>query len=307
MVKHMIKYTFYVFILGILATCNNAIAGYPTDPNFDTEWDYSSENSVTDVQTRFNTARTNENSQLGTSIPMMTLPSQTEWDNMTDAEKALWLINRERIDRGVDPLHGLESNVIGVAQTYAQYLLDNDLFAHDADGNTPWQRLDNNPAIGGCHDFLGVAENLAVLWGGWTLPIERAIYVWMYDDSGSSWGHRHAILWYPYNDNSGPPGKEGFLGIGRAHGTHQGWSNSDIIVMNIFDPCGTWVYPPEQIPGDLNADDELNLEDAVLALMILSGNTVGTGISLDREVDGDGKVGLADAIYILEKVAGLRD
>ena len=213
------------------------LASYPPDPTSDTDWPYSSENSVMDIQTRFNTARTNENSQLGTSIPMLVLPSQAVWNSKNDGEKALWLINRERFDRGVEPLDGIETNVTGVAQYYAQYLLDNDAFGHYEDGNSPWERLDNNSAINACQDFLNVAENLAVLWGGWTLPIERSVYMWMYDDSGSGWGHRHAVLWYPYNDNSGSAGSEGFLGIGRATGTHQGLANSDIIVMNVFDPC----------------------------------------------------------------------
>jgi hypothetical protein len=70
----------------------------------------------------------------------------------------------------------------------------------------------------------------------------------MYDDAGSGWGHRHAILWYPYNDNSGPSGQEGFLGIGRANGgPYQGpfsqpWNFAELIVMNVFDPCATWQY-----------------------------------------------------------------
>nr|WP_319395599.1 CAP domain-containing protein [uncultured Desulfobacter sp.] len=215
-------------------------AAYPADPTSDTKWPYSFETEVSDIQSRFNAARTNENSQLGTSVPMLEFPSQSDWHAKSDEEKALWLINQERIDRGLNPLQGLETNVTQVATDYAQYLLDTDTFSHNADGNTPWERLNNNPSINACHDFLNVAENLAVLWGGWTLPIERAVYMWMYDDSGSGWGHRHAILWYPYNDNSGPQGAEGFLGIGLAGGEHRGWSDSDIIVMNVFDPCSTW-------------------------------------------------------------------
>jgi hypothetical protein len=80
------------------------------------------------------------------------------------------------------------------------------------------------------------------------MPLERSIYAWMYDDSGSSWGHRHTILWYPYNDNSGPLNEEGFLGIGQANGgPYQGpfsssWNYAEIIVMNVFDPCSAWNY-----------------------------------------------------------------
>jgi len=244
----MMMRRFFSVLLTVLCltTAVNAHAAYPADPTADTEWPYNSESSVTAVQSRFNTARTNENTQLGSSIPMLAMPSQSSWDAMSQGEKALWLINRERVDRGIAPLHGVENNVTQVAQSYAQFLLDNDAFAHDADGRSPWERLNAKPAINTCHDFLNVAENLAVLWGGWTLPVERSVYMWMYDDSGSSWGHRHAILWFPYNDNSGPTGKEGFLGIGVASGEHQGWSNTDIIVMNVFDPCATWSYSQSQ-------------------------------------------------------------
>jgi hypothetical protein len=168
---------------------------------------------------------------------------------MSDGEKALWLINRERIDRGLLLLQGLEENVTGVAQYYAEYLLDNNQFSHTADGKTPWQRLDANPAIGVCRDFLNVAENLAVfVTSGFSIPmpIERSVYNWMYVDANSTWGHRHAILWYPYTDNSGTVGMEGFLGIGRANGgPYKGpfsspWPFAEIIVMNVFDPCTTW-------------------------------------------------------------------
>jgi len=71
---------------------------------------------------RFNQARSAENNQLGTSLPALTLPSQTAWDSMSDGEKGLWLINRERMDRGIDPLEDIEDNVTGVAETYAIFL-----------------------------------------------------------------------------------------------------------------------------------------------------------------------------------------
>ena len=279
-------------------------AAYPTDPTSDTVWPYSSENSIEAIQSRFNTARAHENSQLGTSVPMMTLPSQQEWNSLTDTEKALWLINRERQDRGVAPLHGVESNVGDVAQYYAQYLLDNNVFGHYEDGNTPWERLDNNPVIGDCRDFLNVSENLAVLWGGWTLPIERAVYMWMYDDSSSSWGHRHAILWYPYSDNSGQSGREGFLGIGRATGPHQGYNNSEIIVMNVFDPCASWDYGPTAILGDITGDGVVDLTDAITALQIMVGGETGP-VVLDGDVNGDLKIGLAEILFALQEMAGL--
>ncbi len=248
----MVRFSVVFLAVMYLMAPMTSEAAYPPDPTSDIPWPWSNETSVADIQSQFNDARTQENNQLGLAIPMLTLPSQSDWDAMSQGQKALWLINRERIDRGVAPLHGIEDNVSQVAQSYAQYLLDHDAFGHEADGKNPWERLHNNPAINACHDFLAIAENLAVLWGGWTLPVERSIYMWMYDDSQVSipWGHRHAILWYPYNDNSGPSGKEGFLGIGVATGPHTNPRGqrvtADIIVMNVFDPCSTWSYSQSQ-------------------------------------------------------------
>ena len=223
---------------------------YPPDPASDIDWNAGT-SGVADIQSAFNNARTQENAQLGLSIPMLTLPSQPVWDAMSNGEKALWMINRERLDRGVHALHGVESNVTAVAQTYAQYLFDNDVFGHYEDGLSPWDRLETNPEIAACHDFLSVAENLAVFVTSSSsipLPVERSVYMWTYVDAGSGWGHRHAILWYPYNDNGGTTGVEGFLGIGRASGgPYQGpfeyeWPYAEIIVMNVFDPCAEWDY-----------------------------------------------------------------
>lgn len=271
---------------------------FPTDPTSDTPWENDT-SGVSDIQAAFNNARNIENSQLGMSIPMLTLPSQSEWDTMTDGEKALWLINRERIDRGIHPLHGLEENVTSVAQYYAQYLIDNNTWGHYEDGNTPWERLEANPAIGACYDFLSVAENLAVFWTSGSsipLPIERSVFNWIYDDGTCcSWGHRHAILWYPYNDNGGTSGMEGFLGIGRASGPHSGWNYAELIVMNVFDPCSTWDY-----------GFQAGLAEIILGLKILSGISVSQTMATQADANKDGKVDLADVIHSLQYVSGVR-
>ena len=155
-----------------------AAQSYPTDPTSSITWSGGT-SGVADIQAAFNHARAVENSQLGISLPSITLPSQAEWNGMSDSEHALWLINSERIARGLLPLHGLESNVGGVAQYYADYLLDHNTWGHDADGRSPWDRLNDNPAIGACHDFLSVAENIFVFVTSGSsipLPIERAVY-----------------------------------------------------------------------------------------------------------------------------------
>jgi len=253
---------------------------------------------VADIQSAYNNARAVENGHLGTAIPMLTLPPQAEWDRMNDGQKALWLINRERTDRGVHAIHRLESNVMSVAQTYAQYLIDHDAFGHSADGRTPWDRLNGNPAIGACHDFLSVAENLAVFWASGAnipMPVERAIFSWMYGDAGSLWGHRHAVLWYPYNENGGEAASEGFLGIGRASGPHQDWAFAEMIVMNVFDPCADWDYGAQ-----------VSLEMAILGLRILSGTPVSGMVPGTLDVTGDDRIDLRDVIYALQTLARVR-
>ena len=250
-------------VLALRSQERNALS-YPPDLNADIPWlESAGMSGVGSVQAAFNHARAQENNQLGSSLPALTLPSQSTWNAMSDGEKALWLINRERSDRGVAPLQGLESNVSDVAQYYADYLLDNNAWGHTEDGRSPWERLEDNPAIGACHDFLSISENLAVFVTSSSsipLPIERSIYMWMYDDAGSGWGHRHAILWYPYTDNSGTPGSEGFLGIGRANGGpyqgpfSQSWNFTEMIVMNVFDPCASWSDAPPVVTGITRLD-----------------------------------------------------
>ncbi len=226
------------------------IQAYPADPTADIAWS-AGYSGVADIQAAFNNARSVENSQLGTSVPALTMPAQAAWDAYTDGEKCLWLVNRERLDRSIQALSGVEANVTGVAQYYATYLLANNTSGHEADGRTPWERLDANPAIHVCHNTLNISENLAYFvttGSSIALPVERSVYNWMYKDKNSSWGHRHMLLWNPYNDDSGPSGTEGFMGLGRATGgPYQGsftesYPLAEILVMNVFDPCSTWPY-----------------------------------------------------------------
>lgn len=225
-------------------------------------------NGVVDIAAAFNNGRTQENIQLAAQpyvpMPALVMPTQVEWDAMTEGQKALYLIDRERGVRNVPPMEGLEANVGFVAQWYADWLLANDATGHsnDVDGDTiledPWDRMHDDPniipgvlappAIIACHDFLPVGENLAYFWASsgapahWlALPVERAVYNWIYDDSGSAWGHRQAVLYDPYTGGSCLTGREGFMGIGlAAGGPHQGWDDARIVVMNMFDPCDTW-------------------------------------------------------------------
>ena len=238
---------------------------YPRDPTSEIKWTGAGD-SVAVIEAQFNRARSLENGQLGTLVKPLAMPSQAQWDAMNGGQKALWLINEERTARGLLPLDSVEKNATEVAQAYADYLLVNNKTGHFADGSDPWKRLNAKPAIAACHDFLGVAENLAYRWSNFATPdriaIERAIYNWMYDDRifdkdgkeimDQTWGHRHALLWNAYNNNSGRAETEGLIGLGHARGAHTNpksgirYPNTDIVVLNLFDPCASWTYaaPP---------------------------------------------------------------
>jgi len=59
-------------------------------------------------------------------------------------------------------------------------------------------------------------------------------------------------------------------------------------------------------PGDLNGINGVDLADAIMGLRILAGISVAETINPNADVNGDGKIGLPEVIYILQKVAGLR-
>ena len=57
--------------------------------------------------------------------------------------------------------------------------------------------------------------------------------------------------------------------------------------------------------GDLDADGDVDVTDAVLALQLLAG--VGSkNVKITADLSSDGKIGMEECIYILQRVAGLR-
>jgi uncharacterized protein YkwD len=214
--------------------------GFSDTMTTDIPWSASG-SGVSAIETAFNHARAQDD----TVTAALQMPEQSVWDLMSDQQKALYLLTYERYDRGIKPFEGIDSRVDGVAHAYAQTLYDTGTFGHYEDG-TPWERLDRVQEIADHHDFFAYGENLAAFGKtpGYTEePIARSIYAWLYDDSSSSWGHRHFCLATGLNDNSGTAGREGLIGFGIVRGDEYGYFsgyNSTIIVMNAFDPDEAW-------------------------------------------------------------------
>jgi len=56
-----------------------------------------------------------------------------------------------------------------------------------------------------------------------------------------------------------------------------------------------------KLPGDVDGNGKVELADAVLALKIMAGFTISApqAVNLNADVNGDGKIGLAEVVYIL--------
>ncbi len=61
------------------------------------------------------------------------------------------------------------------------------------------------------------------------------------------------------------------------------------------------ISPVSDLPGDVHADGYLTLCDAILALQVCSGLPSASVIS-ENDVDGDGRIGMAEVVYVLRKI-----
>jgi hypothetical protein len=245
-----------ILLLSSLTASSAEEASLQPDPGADIPW--AGPETFANIAAAFNNARNVEQAELGwvPALPNLVMPfTEAEWSAMSDDERALWLIQQERAARGHPPMDGWESNVAGVAQAYADWMVTNNEWGHYKDGHNPTWRLEQNAAINACNDG-GFGENLTIFVGGGPrdIPIALSIYMWMYEDIGFGWGHRHLILASYGGGDACGLGVEGFLGIGHAGGdgycppdvaAAAGWNCADYpygenVVMNTFDPCGTW-------------------------------------------------------------------
>ncbi|MFC1859889.1 chitobiase/beta-hexosaminidase C-terminal domain-containing protein, partial [Thermodesulfobacteriota bacterium] len=73
------------------------------------------------------------------------------------------------------------------------------------------------------------------------------------------------------------------------------------------EPVHTEFYTIIPVKGNVNRDGVVDLVDAILAMKVI--NDIATGdetISIDADVDGNNQIGIAEIIFILQKVSGLR-
>lgn len=63
----------------------------------------------------------------------------------------------------------------------------------------------------------------------------------------------------------------------------------------------------QTLPADVNGDCDITLADAILSLRIVSAVSEPVVSPAAAGIDGDQRIGLPEAIYILQKVAGIRN
>ncbi len=261
----------------LFLTATTGFAASPRNLTSDITWN-SGYAGVSDIAAAFNYARRQEEQQLGLAankLGTLTLPTQAVWNTLNDDAKALYLINAERKARANSttgviglPLAGIDYKLDTVARNYASLLLNTNSTGHyqpsgNASIDNPSNRI--SAQVGAkCQEFISRSENLAYFWTWGTqpvnadsipLPIERAIYGWIYKDASSAWGHREAVLLqdqtlqqptsgWGFHNNNGLSGHEGFLGFHKVGSTQYKYKGATsypyhygvVVVMNIFDP-----------------------------------------------------------------------
>lgn len=80
-----------------------------------------------------------------------------------------------------------------------------------------------------------------------------------------------------------------------------------IVVTYQYDTVGNRlsIITRMMVKGDLDGDGTITVADAIVALQIISGITPSLSVIKGAEVNSDGKIGLPEAIYSLQKVGEL--
>jgi len=60
------------------------------------------------------------------------------------------------------------------------------------------------------------------------------------------------------------------------------------------------------MPGDINADDKIDLSDAILALQVISKMPMSEVVHSEADLDNDMRIGLVEVLYILQRITGIR-
>ncbi len=201
-------------------------------PNDNILWSAKSE-SVEEIREAFNFARSRDN----TINKKLVMPPQSVWDLMSYQQQGFYLLNQERIDRGLEPFEGIYIDIEKISQAYAIELYYSGKFEHNAD-DTPSERIDRVATLKEKKESVKEAIFLNVKDDDYLQnPVIKAVYNWIYSDKDNNWSNRKA-LFSKLSKNSGKNGIEGLIGFGfmrvKDYAPYNG-KYTTIIVLNIVD------------------------------------------------------------------------
>ncbi len=187
-----------------------------------------------DIEKSFTAARAAE----GCSTPLNLTANQgiTEaaWSGYSPQQQMFVLYNAERQDRGVSLLTLDTTLMSQIDVNHSHEMNQYSYFAHPSPINNPsnkpgdiFSRLLVNPAIS--NGWTNIGENIA---GNGSAA--AAVFEYMYDDSGSGWGHRHNILGYTGGSSFG---SFNWVGIGVSPSSTYGlFFTSDFLQSSSYTP-----------------------------------------------------------------------
>ncbi|MCP4347866.1 MAG: hypothetical protein GY795_20375 [Desulfobacterales bacterium] len=65
--------------------------------------------------------------------------------------------------------------------------------------------------------------------------------------------------------------------------------------------------PDAVTAGDINADNTVSMADVILVLQINAGMNQPWPVNLRAEINGNGKIGMEEAVYGLQVIAGIKN
>ncbi len=235
----------------MLISCAPQVESYTSGlfPEDDLHWSAATETDVKDIEDQFNQARRQDPS----ISQRLVMPEQSVWNAMSPEDQALYLINAERIGRGLKPFSGHSSSMNAVAQEYAQYMVDNNLVIDHNWVGSPSDRMLANEYINSNARMTRITESLGSTGSDGSLA--SIIYSLIYADKywylpfgldyGESWGHRKHLLQTNLIEDHGNEHDEGILGVGYVEGLYNPVSsnpqvNQGLLVLKTADQLNSW-------------------------------------------------------------------
>jgi hypothetical protein len=87
-----------------------------------------------------------------------------------------------------------------------------------------------------------------------------------------------------------------------SYSPNPGYSGTDSFVVRVYDYLGG----TDTLTVNVNIEAVLDLTDAIKTLQVVSGIQPVTPVYKTGDVNGDGRIGLEEAIFVLQKISGLR-